>query len=272
MSQLVRLSDIQSNFKSELGQDYYDPQGRTVYGASNEKIGRITDTLVEEATGKIRYFIVDVGGWFNSKEVLIPAGLAEFRGDEVYINSLTRDRAENLEAYDATRPYTYDDVKNQDQRVFNNEFADVNTREQHYNSPTTLELLEERLTVGKERFVAGTLQVAKRVVSNQQSINVTLEEEQAFINRHPVADRPADRAIGADAQTISVALEAERANVDKQAYVVEEVEIGKTAHQHQETITDTVKREELDVVKTGDVHPVENAAAPLNRDKNKSNV
>lgn len=265
MSQLVRLSDIQSNFQSELGQDYYDPQGRTVYGANNEKIGRISDTLVEQATGKIRYFIVDVGGWFSSKEVVIPAGFADFRGDEVYINSLTREHAENLEAYDATRTYTYDDVKTQDQRVFSDEFSDVNTRDKHYNSPTTLELLEERLTVGKERIVAGTLEVAKRVVSNQQSVNVTLEEEQAFINRHPVADRPADRAVGADAETVSLALAAERATVGKQAYVVEEVEIGKTAHQHQETITDTVKHEELDVVKTGDVQALDDtqvAATP----------
>lgn len=265
MIQLVRLKDIQTNYQSELGNDYYDPQGRTVYGANNEKIGKIDGALVEEGTGKIRYFIVDVGGWFSSKQVLIPAGFAEFRGDdEVYINSLTRDYAENLESYDENRGYQYDDVKAQDQRVFGNAFADTNVdnHSKYYDSPTKLELLEERLIVGKDRYVAGTLAVGKRVVSNKQSVNVNLEEEEAFINRHPVDNRPTDREIGADSRTISVELEAERANVDKKAYVVEEVEIGKTAHQHQQTVTDTVKREELDIQKTGDVHPVDDAKNP----------
>jgi uncharacterized protein (TIGR02271 family) len=265
MNQLVRLRDIQTNYQSELGQDYYDPQGRTVYGANNEKIGKIEGALVEEGTGKIRYFIVDVGGWFNSKQVLIPAGFADFRGDDdVYIGNLTRDYAENLDAYDENRGYTYDDVKAQDQRVFSNEFANTNidNHNKYYDSPTKLELLEERLTVGKDRYVAGTLAVGKRVVSNEQSVDVTLEEEEALINRHPVDNRPTDREIGADSQTISLELEAERANINKKAYVVEEVEIAKTSRQHQETVTDTVRHEELDVQKTGNVHQVDNDKTP----------
>lgn len=265
MSQLIRLKDIQTNYQSELGQDYYDPQGRTVYGANDEKIGKIEGALVEQDTGKIRYFIVDVGGWFNSKEVLIPAGFADFRNDDdVYISNLTKDHAENLEDYDEARVYQYNDVKAQDQRVFGNEFASTpaDTHSKYYDSPTKLELLEERLTVGKDRYVAGTVAVGKRVVSNEQSVNINLEEEEAFINRHPVDNRPTDREIGADSRTISVELEAERANVDKKAYVVEEVEIGKTAHQRQQTVTDTVKREELDVQKTGDVHAVNDDKNP----------
>lgn len=256
MSQLVRLNDIQSNYSSELGQDYYDPVGRTVYGANDEKVGKIDGALVESDTGKIRYFIVDVGGWFSSKEVLVPAGFATFRDDDVYISNLSRNYAENLEAYDDNRTYTYDDVKAQDQRIFTNEFATGDTQ-RHYDSPNKLELLEERLVVGKDRFVAGTLEIGKRVVSNEQAVNVTLEEEQAFIKRHPVEGREATRAIGDSDQTISLELEAERAKVDKKAYVVEEVEIGKTSNQRQETVRDTVRHEELDVKKTGDVESID---------------
>ncbi len=269
MSHLIRLKDIQTNYASDLGQDYYDPQGRTVYGADNEKIGKIDGALVEQDTGKIRYFIVDVGGWFSSKQVLVPAGFAEFRGeDEVYINTLTRDRAESMDTYDEDRVYNYNDVQTHDQRVFSEEFANVNPTSEanihnkYYDAPSKIELLEERLVVGKERYVGGTIAVGKRVVSDEQSVNVTLAEEEAFINRHPVDNRPTDREIGADSRTISIDLEAERANVDKKAYVVEEVEIGKTAHQHQQTVTDTVKREELDVEKTGDVHQVNDVKNP----------
>ena len=269
MSKLIRLKDIQTNYHSELGEDYYDPQGRTVYGANNEKIGKIDGALVEQDTGKIRYFIVDVGGWFSSKQVLVPAGFAEFRGDDdVYIGNLTRDYAESMDTYDQYHDYNYDDVKAKDQRVFTNEFGntnattDVDVHNKYYDSPSKIELLEERLVVGKERYVGGTIAVGKRVVSDEQSVNVTLEEEEAFIKRHPVDNRSTDRAIGDDDRTVSVELEAERANVDKKAYVVEEVEIGKTTRQHDQTVTETVKREELDVQKTGDVHKVNDSKDP----------
>lgn len=54
-----------------------------------------------------------------------------------------------------------------------------------------------------------------------------LTEEQAHIQRTPV-NKPTDRSIGDnDNATIEVELEAERANVNKQTYVTEEVNVDK---------------------------------------------
>jgi uncharacterized protein (TIGR02271 family) len=50
-----------------------------------------------------------------------------------------------------------------------------------------------------------------------------------------------------------VDLEAERANVSKQAFVTEEVEVGKRTETEQKTFSDTVGREVLDVTKTGEI-------------------
>lgn len=96
MSSLMRLRDIQDTQADLLGKDYFDPTGKTVYGINNEKVGKINGALVDDTTGRIRYFIVDVGGWFSSKEVLVPAGLARIAGDEVYFDNLTRETVNTM--------------------------------------------------------------------------------------------------------------------------------------------------------------------------------
>ena len=122
--------------------------------------------------------------------------------------------------------------------------------EEQYKAPNTLELLEERLTVNKDKIVAGLLRVGKHVVSEDRQVNVDLTEEQAHIDRTPV-NRPTERQIGDDSQTVEVQLEAERANVQKQTYVTEEVNVDKVAQTRTQTFNETVRREELDVQQDG---------------------
>lgn len=258
MSQLVRLNDIQTHDRELLGEGYYNPVGKTAYGIGQEKIGTVQDVLVEVDTAKVRYLIVDVGGWFSSKEVLVPAGLSRIVDDEVYFDSLTKDQVEMMEAYDSNYAYSYEEQYNKDRAVYAAETLPADSRlelnDSHYNAPNTLELLEERLTVNKDRIVAGVVSLDKHVVTEERRVEVELEEERAHVQRTAV-DRPTDRRIGDDLGTgsISVELEAERANVSKQTYVTEEVTLGKTAETRTETILETIQREELNVDDLGNV-------------------
>ena len=258
MSQLIRLRDIQATHRDLIGDDYYDPTGKTAFGVNEEKIGKIEGALVEDTTGRIRYLIVDAGGWFSSKEVLVPAGLARIVGDDVFFDSLTKSQVEAMEVYDHDYQYTYKEQYERDRQAFvadsipeaeRMEIADHN-----YDAPNTLELLEERLTVNKDRIVAGLVKVGKHVVTEERNVNVDLEEEHANIERTNV-NRPTERRIGDidGNETIEVELEAERAHVNKETYVTEEVNVGKTTERHTETIVDTIQREELDVDNNGNV-------------------
>ncbi len=258
MSQLIRLRDIQATHRDLIGDDYYDPTGKTAFGVNEEKIGKIEGALVEDTTGRIRYLIVDAGGWFSSKEVLVPAGLARIVGDDVFFDSLTKSQVEAMEVYDHDYQYSYKDQYERDRQAF---VADsipeaerMHIAEHNYNAPNTLELLEERLTVNKDRIVAGLVKVGKHVVTEERNVNVDLEEEHANIERTNV-NRPTERRIGdVDGnQTIEIELEAERAHVNKETYVTEEVNIGKTTERHTETIVETIKREELDIDGDGNV-------------------
>ena len=75
----------------------------------------------------------------------------------------------------------------------------------------------------------------------------------ARVERRPV-DRPATEADLAAFKegTIEVRESAEEAVVAKKARVVEEVRVGKEVNDRSETITDTVRRTEVDVDKVGE--------------------
>ncbi|GAA5514865.1 uncharacterized protein DR_1314 [Deinococcus carri] len=255
---LVRLSDLNSDSQLDLnGTGVYNPSGNTAYGYNGEKIGTVRDALVNPDTGRIRYLILDVGGWFSSKEVAVPVGEARFADDAVYFDNLTRDQARDLDQYSMEQQYTDERFATNERVLRGTDTTETEStyRDRAYRTPDRLQLLEERLVVNKDRIRAGSVEIGKHVETRQETVNVPLQREEVIIERHPVTDaRPVDGAVlGAASETVRVDLEAERANVQKQAYVTEEVEIGKRTVTETQAVTDTVGREVLDVNKTGEV-------------------
>ncbi|BDP42220.1 hypothetical protein DAETH_21890 [Deinococcus aetherius] len=264
---LIRLSDLSSDQSYGLsGEGVYNPSGNAAYGQGGDKIGTVRDALVDPGTGRIRYLILDVGGWFSSKEVVVPVGHARFADDGVYFDNLTKDQVRDMSEYRQGETYT-DQSFESNERVLRGASTTGTTstttqmdqatyREQAFRTPDRLQLLEERLMVNKERFQAGSVEIGKRVETHQETLSVPLQREEVVIERHAVTDgRPVEGnvTLGAGNETLRVDLEAERAQVAKQAYVTEEVEIGKRTVTETQQVTETVGREVLEVNKTGDV-------------------
>ncbi len=267
MARLMPLSDITAQHSDVLGNEFHDPTGQTAYGMNGEKIGTIRGALAEPETGKIRYLIVDAGGWFSSKEVVVPVGMSTFEGEEVHFTNLTKDQVNDMREYRIGEEYG-EEAQMSDERVLRAAHTDYQVDESQYaaragyrdddamyQTPEKLRLLEERLMVNKDRFVAGSVQVGKRVETHQENVNVDLMREEVVIERHAVTDaQPIEGAVlGDDSRTMHVDLEAERANVSKQAFVTEEVTVGKREVTDSQTVTETVGREVLEVNKSGDV-------------------
>jgi uncharacterized protein (TIGR02271 family) len=267
MATLIPTSDLVRDRNYDLGNDSYDFIGKRAYGNTGEAVGTIREALTEEG-GKLRYLVVEVGSWFTSKEVVVPVGLARVEDDGVYFDSLTKEQVKGMNEYRAGEEYG-DEAQVADIRVLHGQdyvapvaasgavtAADHYQDDKLFQTPTRLQLLEERLMVNKERYVAGSVQVGKKVETRTENINVGLQHEEVVIERRPVTDaRPVQGnvTLGAGTETIRVDLEAERANVSKQAYVTEEIEVGKRAETEQKTYTETVGHEVLDVTKTGEV-------------------
>jgi uncharacterized protein (TIGR02271 family) len=128
------------------------------------------------------------------------------------------------------------------------------SRDVDYSGDQSLQLKAERLSVDKVRVASGEARLRKRVVSEQQSVDVPVTHEELVIERHAVTDGKVGGTIGAD-ETISIPLSREEVRVGKQTVVTEEVEIGKRAVGGTEHVSDTVRHEELVVEGEGITAP-----------------
>ncbi|TCZ64977.1 YsnF/AvaK domain-containing protein [Roseicella aquatilis] len=109
-------------------------------------------------------------------------------------------------------------------------------------------IVEERLRVGKREVGHGRVRIRSYVVETPVQEQVTLHQERVEVERHPV-DRPltaADEALFQE-RVIEATETAEEAVVAKEARVVEEVALRKTAEERTETVRDTVRRTEVEV-------------------------
>jgi uncharacterized protein (TIGR02271 family) len=108
-------------------------------------------------------------------------------------------------------------------------------------------VVEERLSVGKREVGHGRVRVRSYVVETPVEEQVTLREEHVSIERRPVAP---PIAAGDDAfreRTVEATESGEEAVVSKEARVTEEVVVRKRAEERTETVSDTVRRTEVEV-------------------------
>jgi sporulation protein YlmC with PRC-barrel domain len=63
---LVKLGDFYPDYREEHS-DIDDIKNFDVYAQGDNKVGSVYDILVDEQTGKFRYFIVDTGFWVFGK-------------------------------------------------------------------------------------------------------------------------------------------------------------------------------------------------------------
>jgi uncharacterized protein (TIGR02271 family) len=108
-------------------------------------------------------------------------------------------------------------------------------------------LAQESLRVGKRDVEHGRLKVRSYVVEEPVSEDVSLRRERVSLDRRQV-DRPV--ASGSDPfqeRTVEVTEHAEEAVVSKDVRIREELVLRKDADQRTETISDTVRRTEVEV-------------------------
>ena len=113
-------------------------------------------------------------------------------------------------------------------------------------------IVEERLTVGKREVDRGSARVRSYVMETPVHEQVRLRDEQINVERRAV-DQPLSATDG-DAfreRTIDVTATGEEAVIGKDARVVEEVIVTKTAGERTEDVSDTVRRTEIEIDRDG---------------------
>lgn len=111
----------------------------------------------------------------------------------------------------------------------------------------TVPVHEEELTATKTAREAGDVQVNKRVVAEERTLEVPATEERVQVTRRAV-DR--DATTGEDVfveERIDVPLRTEDVNLEKRTRVAEEIDIDKQAVRRTERVSGTVRKEVVDV-------------------------
>ncbi|HEY9665316.1 MAG TPA: DUF2382 domain-containing protein [Coleofasciculaceae cyanobacterium] len=262
---LVELGNFYPNYKQDIfGGD--DIKGYDVYSATNEKLGGVYDVLVDES-GRFRYFVIDTGFWVFGKKVLLPVGQArmDYSNHRIYATAMTKEQAENLPEYqsDMTVDYDYEErVRNvyrpttaataapaYDRNTYSYDHDQelYNVSEQNHQN---LKLYEERLITNKNRQKTGEVAIGKHIETEQARVSVPVEKERVVIERNTpsgtreVAPGEADFHEGEAAR---MEVYEESADIQKKAYVREEVSIRKEVEHDTVDATETIRREELDI-------------------------
>ncbi len=287
---LVKIADLYPNYKEDIfGGD--DIKNFSVYDYTNDKIGSVYDIIVDE-TGRFRYLVIDTGFWIFGKKVLLPVGRAsiEYSDKRVYASGLTKEQAENLPEYDEDMTIDYD-YEERVRMVYRGvEYDNNNTvyteeagaydsgayNQDSYNydrEPSlyahqesedrqSLKLYEERLVANKERYQAGTVTIGKKVETETATVSVPVERERVIIERttptNTTAVTPGETAFS-EGEVARVEVYEESADIEKQAFVREEVSVRKEVERDTVSARETIRREELDVETDGD--------AVVNRDR-----
>lgn len=116
---------------------------------------------------------------------------------------------------------------------------------------TNIKLYEERLIADKQRAKTGEVSIGKRVETETQNVSVPIEKERVVIERTTPTEvgkvvTPGEANFGGG-EVARVEIYEEKADVRKEAFVREEVNIRKDVEKSTVEAQETLRREELDV-------------------------
>ena len=109
---------------------------------------------------------------------------------------------------------------------------------------------EEQLQVGKTEQEAGRARLRKYVVTEQETVTVPVRKEKAVLDREPITEGNVDAATAGSAITEEeheVVLHEERPVVDKHVEAVERVHLGTETTTEEQTVSDEVRKERIEV-------------------------
>jgi len=264
--------------------------GQDVYDESGDKIGSAGEVYLDDETGQPEWVTVRTG-LFGTKESFVPIRNADLTDDGIRV-PVSKDRVKDapkidtdghLSPQEEEELYRYYGMGAGMQTGTQTEttttgMADTGYATDDYavdetrgtvghdtSGPTTdnaMTLSEERLNVGTRQTEAGRARLRKYVVTENVTETVPVSHEEVRLEREPITDANIGNALDGPAiseEEHEVVLHAETPVVEKEAVPVERVRLDKTTVTEQQTVTEGLRKEEIEV---------EGADTTLGRDRN----
>ena len=234
--------------------------GATVVDSSGSKVGDASQIYLDDQTGQPEWVTVKTG-MFGSKESLVPLSQADMSGSELRV-PFDKDKIKNAPSQDPDGHLSPEEEQEL-YRYYGIDYGSGYETTEHVETTTTTQTAgddamtrsEERLNVGTERVQSGRARLRKRVVHDQQTVNVPTEREELVLEREPVTEANiGDATSGPDLKEdeVDVTLYEERAVVNKETVPVERVRVGKEVRTETEAVSADVAREEIEIDADGD--------------------
>jgi uncharacterized protein (TIGR02271 family) len=130
----------------------------------------------------------------------------------------------------------------------------VQTTQQATGDTVRVEAYEEQLQAQKMQQQAGEVTISKDIVEEARTIEVPVTREEVRVERRPATGASLEGSADAfTGDTITVPVMEEEVQVQKVARPVEEIEISKEIVTETESVSDTVRRERIEVGGEGDL-------------------
>lgn len=221
---------------------YNDPRrasitpGTDVYDTNGDKVG-----MVQQSNAEAGYLMVQKGIFFI-RDLYIPTNAIErITTDGIRLNlskdELKEDQYTAPPVVGTTASMAGTDVAGRGDRF---------SRDQDVNIPVR----EEELSVDKQRGEVGRAAIHKDVVEEEESVNIPVTHERVEIERVPVDKDLADDAVSAQNwqdKDIVMPVMGEEVVTEKRPRVKEEIHIHKEPITETERVSETVRKERVNV-------------------------
>ena len=245
--------------------------GSNAVDNDGDKLGKVSQVYLDDQTGSPEWATVNTG-LFGTHETFVPLSEASVSDGTLrvpYEKARVKDAprvdadqghlspAEEEELYryygvgTGTAGYTDTDTT----RTAGYTDTDTNrhgTVGHDTSGPTTDDAMtrsEEQLRVGTQNVEAGRARLRKYVVTENVTTTVPVSHEEVRIEREPITDANVGNALDGPAiseEEHEVVLHAERPVTQKEAVPVERVRLDKQTVTEQETVSDTVRKEQIE--------------------------
>jgi len=253
--------------------------GAKVVDRDGDKIGSVGQIYVDPSTGRPNWASVKTG-LFGTSESFVPLDDATQEGDSLRVpfeKAVVKDapRIEDdaeLSPAEEDELYTYyrggsttgtapvADATGAGDRAGSDATVGHDTSAGHDTSgPSTDDAMtrsEERLNVGTEQVETGRARLRKYVVTENQQVEVPVSHEEVRIEREPITDANVGDATSGPSiseEEHEVVLHEERPVVAKETVPVERVRLDKETVTDQATVSEDVRKEQIDTDVDADV-------------------
>jgi uncharacterized protein (TIGR02271 family) len=231
-------------------------RGYDAVGPDANKLGTIEDIYLDEETGEPEWVALKTG-MFGGKLSFAPLSQARQDGDTIVL-PYEKDQIKNAPRVEADGALSQEEEA-QLYRHYGLDYGESRSDTgqepvgDDVSGPTTDDAMtrsEEELRVGTTRREAGRARLRKYVVTEDETVTVPVQREEVRVEREPITDANIDDATDGPAisdEEHEVVLHEDEPVVETRAVPKERVRMNKDTVTEQETVTEQVRKERIDV-------------------------